>query len=127
MDTLSYSTINYILSYYSLLVASFGTLGNLITIFICTRKALRETTTFIFIAFMSFVETISLYEWNLNAYFLTYFKFNITDFNLATCRALSVLQMFSLQCSAFFLVNFCVNLFTSVKTFFKLQYRLQYH
>ena len=104
-----YVITNYIISYYALFVASFGTLGNLITIFICTRKALRETTTFIFIAFMSFVETISLYGWNLNNLFLIYYKINLTDFNLATCRALMVLQMFSLQCSAFFLVNYYVN------------------
>ena len=71
-----------ILGVYSLILASFGTIGNTLCVFICVRKSLRETSTFVIMACISAVDTMSLYFWNLNVFIKVYFGFLLQDINL---------------------------------------------
>lgn len=100
-----YYVLNVLISVFALSVAIFGTIGNLITFLICMRKSLRSTTSFQFIAYLVVVDTISLYEWNLNNFSITFFGAAIGDFHEWSCKIITFLQYFSSQSSAFLLVK----------------------
>ena len=54
-------TITRCLAVYSVVNCVVGTIGNMFTIFIVLRTSLKETTTFIFLAFLAFTDMASLY------------------------------------------------------------------
>ena len=99
-----FKTLNEILSYYSILLAGFGTFGNLLSLVVCMRKSLRKTPTFIFIAFMVVLDALSLYFWNLNTYFGSFHGFALMDQSPLSCMLTNFFQMFSLQASSYILV-----------------------
>jgi hypothetical protein len=100
-----YYSINIILSIYSILIAVFGSIGNILTFSICMSKNLRKIPTFIFIGFMALIDILSLSMWNFNELLLTFYGLTIGDFNHLACKITSFLQLFSLQTSAFLLVS----------------------
>ncbi len=100
-----YYNFNVFLAYYSIFLAIFGTIGNILSFIICLRPHLRKIPTFIFFAYMMIMHTISLYFWNFNIFILTFYGFTIGDVNLASCRITSYLQGVSFQSSAFLLVT----------------------
>ena len=104
MDS-SYYDLNSILSYYSIILAIFGTIGNILACITCFRKKLRKVPTFVFVGFMVICDTIALYFWNFNDFLLTYHEATIGDYSLIGCKLTSVIQCVSLQASAFLLVN----------------------
>ncbi len=100
-----YYTWNVVISYYSIVLATLGTIGNFIACAICLRKSLRKVPTFIFFAIMSLTNAFALYYWNLNDYFLTFFGHTMGDFNELSCKISTFLQMFFSQSSSFLLVS----------------------
>ena len=100
------SIYNKINSCYSVVVAGLGTIGNLMAMYVCLRKNLRKTPTFVFIAFVLPMDTLSLFFWNFNNFYTTFFNFLPVNNNLKTCKIVTFLQMFSLQSSAYLLVGF---------------------
>ena len=96
--------LNRIVSCYSIVLAWFGTLGNLLSTIVCLQKSLRKTPTFIFISFMVNLDSLSLYFWNFNSYYLSFYGISPMDESELACKMTNSLQMFSLQGSAYFLV-----------------------
>jgi hypothetical protein len=97
--------LNVLISSYSIIIAVLGTAGNILCFVICMRKTLREIPTFIFMSFLVLSDTLSLYSWNLNNFFITFYGLSIGDFNDASCKLTSFMQFFSNQTSAYLLVN----------------------
>ena len=56
-----YSVLNKCISIYALLLCIIGALGNIFTIFLVLRSTLKDTTTFILLAFLAFTDMASLY------------------------------------------------------------------
>ena len=100
-----YGIANYILAYYGVFLTVFGTIGNLICFIVCIQKSLRQTPTYIFLAFMSLLDILNLYFWNFNGIFLIYYNMTFADLNLSICRFSFFCQCFALGSSAYILVN----------------------
>lgn len=97
--------LNHVLGIWSILLVCLGTCSNLLCLYVCTRKKMRKVPTFIFLAFITITDTISLYGWNLNHFIQAYWDFVLDDLNKIVCKCLTFYQCFSLQTSAWLLVN----------------------
>lgn len=108
------TVLNRAISIYAICLLVIGTVLNLFSIYICRRKRLRTTSTFIILSFLFLINPASLYTWNLDT-FLGLFKSipservnvsgvvsintqNIIESqNIVTCRLFTFMQYFSLQ------------------------------
>ncbi len=81
-----YYAVNVGIAYYSIALTCVGTIGNMASLFICLRKNLRKTPTFIFMSFMMAANCLVSYFWHLNSYFLTFHFMSISDFSIEACR-----------------------------------------
>lgn len=100
---------------YCFLLIILGTIGNLLTIYICLRRRLRSYTTFIFISFMCFCDSISLYVWCLDHFLEPYFGLTIEQISPISCRIGYFVQFFSLQSSSWLLVMSSLDRYLSVR------------
>jgi hypothetical protein len=82
-----------------------GTLGNVTSIFILLRKENRRTSTNIYLLMLCLMDTISLYQWNLNNILvtLTHGSGQIWGGSLIHCRLNEFFSFYSLHTSAMFL------------------------
>ena len=96
--------IRKVIGIFSICIILIGTVGNLLAAFICSRKPLRETPTFIFAAFALVSDTIALYFWNVDHYLLAFELYQIEDVNINLCRFATLFQITSLQWSAWLMV-----------------------
>lgn len=97
--------INVFLATYSVILAVFGTIGNLLTSYICTRKCLKGIPTYVFIGFMSLMDIPCLFFWNLNDFYLLVIGVTIGDVSDAACKITTFLHYFSTQSSVYILVS----------------------
>ena len=88
---------------YSMWLIVFGTIGNLITFYVCYQ--LRSTTTFVFFAFMAITDLVSLYYWNLKNFLTAFYAIDISRLSIYSCRINSFIQFASLYTSAWLLVS----------------------
>lgn len=100
---------------YCFLLVIFGTVLNFFTIFICLRRRLRHYTTFIFILFMCFNDTLSLYVWCLDHFLESFFWFTIEELSPISCRIGFFIQFFSLQSSSWLLVSSSMDRYLGVR------------
>ena len=107
--------INKELGVFSVILAILGTAFNLLTFSVCMRKRLRETPTFIFLAFMVINDTYSLYFYNLNSFATSFFKTLLQEISLEFCKFVNLSQFISNQSSAFLLVTMCIERYLSIK------------
>lgn len=98
------SVLNSIAAGYAASIAILGTIGNSLSFFICIRKRLRTTPTFIIIAFNVLCDIPVLYSWNLIKFFQVFFAYPIQDINEHTCKTMILIQFISAQSSSFLLV-----------------------
>ena len=99
-----FETIKLITAYSPFLIIALGITGNpAVLFFIVSSKSLRKMSSMVILIFVSIVDTLSLFTWNLNHFFL--YKFNIKyEFsNIYLCRIMDFIQYFSLQSSGFLL------------------------
>jgi hypothetical protein len=82
-----------------------GTLGNLLVVIILLNKENRGTSTNVYLTFLCVVDTLSLYQWNLDyaVYEFTNGKNKITDQSLFLCKSGAFLSFYTLHTSAMFL------------------------
>lgn len=100
-----YELLNKIIGIYSVFLAIFGTIGNLISFSVCIRKKLRKTPAFVFMAIMNLFESLSLYFWNMNSFYIAFiFSMPIGDVNRIACKLTTFFQYFSSTVSAYLLV-----------------------
>ena len=98
-----YDILEKILGLYTLLLIVIGTITSLLSIYICFR--LRQTSTFVFLAFLSLSDILTLYYWNLTHFINSYTNIDFLNFNYWVCKFGSYFQFTSLQISAWLLVN----------------------
>jgi hypothetical protein len=82
-----------------------GTLGNLLCIIILLNKENRRASTNIYLIFLCIMDTLSLYQWNLNyvVYEFTGGTKEITSESLFLCKSIELLAFYTLHASAMFL------------------------
>lgn len=105
MSSKSAVNINKALGIWALILIIFGTIGNILCIFVCLRQRLRKTPTFIFFSFLAICDTISLYGWNLDHFIEAFYGKVIEDTSIAWCKTVLFYNCFSLQSSSWFLVS----------------------
>lgn len=93
---------------------SFGLIGNLITLLIIRLDdQLKEVIGLIYLSFISFTDTLSLFEWN----FALFYDNNGDGNNLfikPICNFMTFMQFFSLQSSGFLITFFCLDRYITV-------------
>jgi hypothetical protein len=100
-----YDDLMNLIVYYSFFLMVFGFIANLLALVVCLRKNMRSIPTFVFYAFALFSNTLSLYWWNLDHYYVHYHNTLLEDLSLELCRTITFFQMYSFQTGAWFLVN----------------------
>ena len=103
-----------IFSLYCLLLAIYGTIGNIISILICMRKRLRNITPFKLFAFIAASDAVGLYQWNLHQFFVNYAQ----DFDfvyLWYCRYNNYMQNIICEFSAWLLVKKILKMLIKIK------------
>lgn len=101
-------TVHDILAGFSIALFAVGIPANILSHFVCLRKTLKSTPTFIIISFTAIFDAISLCFWNIDHVTHQYFNdFMIEDIHVALCRIYTFLQCISLQTSAWLLVRDC--------------------
>ena len=100
-----FSAYDKFLGVLSLTITIVGTIGNFFGIILCLRGSLRKTPTYVFIAFMLFCDTISLYFSNLSTFTVAFYVKVFSGLSLATCKLSAFCVYFSLQASVLLLVS----------------------
>jgi hypothetical protein len=106
MDPEPYQTIELFVSgIIPLVLIVVGTFGNLLCVAILLKKANRRTSTNIYLIFLCIMDTLSLYQWNLDylAYTFSGGRQQITDHSLFLCKWGTFLSFYTLHTSAMFL------------------------
>ena len=79
-----------------------GTFGNTATLYFISRsKILRQMSSMIILIFVSIVDTLSLFTWNLDHFYYYYHHIYYETLNIYLCRIMTFIQYFSLQSSGF--------------------------
>lgn len=87
-------------SYFPLAIMSFGFVGNIAAILLFTiHKDLNIFSSFIYLAFIAIVDTLSLFNWNLDHFLKPNFNISAVNSNIIPCKLLSFFQYFGLQSS----------------------------
>ena len=108
-------TISEIVAYYSIFLIIVGTLGNFFTIYLIASTKLKNTTTFVFFAFLSLADIMTLYWWNLDHFTIPLFKFNRQKMSTFLCSFDIFMQFSFFQASAYFLVIISFDRYLLVK------------
>ena len=115
-----------IFGYYSLLLAVFGIVGNLLIIYVCVKA--KRNSLFVLIKYKAFNDIVCLFDWNISHFSETILNCDLQNSSLMQCKLGSWLQFSSLQTSAWILVNMCdakikeiiKQTFTNLKVFLSL-------
>ena len=96
--------MNRIISIFSLVFCSIGIISNLISIFICLRRELRQVPTFVFFAFLSFINILKLISIGVFTILLEFIvnKVEELDERILTVGLFALLCEY--QCTAYFKV-----------------------
>jgi hypothetical protein len=94
---------------YSLCLFFIGTILNVLSIYICLSKNLRQIPTFLLLSVLLAFDTISLCFWNIDHFLHQFFDYTIEDINVISCRVVTFLQCVSLQVSSWILVSVKLN------------------
>lgn len=100
-----FSTYDKILGIYSLALIIIGTVGNLTGISICLQPSLRKLPTFVFMAFILFMDIMPLYIANLDVVLGVFKGIAFENINIYFCRANAILSYISQQGSALLTVS----------------------
>ncbi|CAF1044319.1 unnamed protein product [Brachionus calyciflorus] len=109
MDSLLYEILSKILGAYSLMLIIIGTISNFIIFYICSKKPLRNISTFKFLSILALSDTLCLYGWNLTHFTVSYLNIDYNLIYLAICRIELFIQQTSLQYSAWILVSIALD------------------
>ena len=91
-----------VIGFYSLCLAVLGTMCNLMVFLVAFR--LRHNPTFVFIAFLAIVDSLTLYIWNLDHFIGSFFGLDIEYDSLVGCKLGNFLQYVTLKSSSWLLV-----------------------
>ncbi len=88
-----------------ILLIVIGTVGNLLSVIILLNKENRRTSTNIYLIFLCLMDTISLYQWNLNnmVYTFTSGQQTVWGNSVFLCKLSEFFSFYTLHTSAMFL------------------------
>ena len=89
-----------------LILCLFGMIGNCLSISVCLRKRLKSIPTFVFMCFMTIMDTIPLIAIALYPFILEFLKLKSIKLSFEFCKLIMFLTFWSLQSSAYLLVKF---------------------
>ena len=99
-----------IFSYIPLFIIANALVFNTIAFLIFTYdKNLRKLSSMKYLAVISILDTISLFEWNLNQFLKPNFNIEIEQINVVTCRVALYVQFCSIQISSLLRCLICVD------------------
>ena len=95
-------------SYYALFLIIVGTIFNLTSFLVMIRKNMRKYACMRYLAILSIVDLLVLYQWNLNTFYKYNFSFppfyrDLEELSLFWCRWISYLAFSTLQLSSWLL------------------------
>ena len=96
-------TFDEIIVAYSFWLVIFVLIGNCVALYICYR--LRNSTTFVFLAFIAVSDTFTVYGWQFPFVSSILFSLNLPTLNLFACKLITFTQFSSVQISSWFLVS----------------------
>jgi hypothetical protein len=102
-DIFAFEVLERVIGIYCLLLTVIGSVLNMFCFCICL-SLIRRNGTFIFMAFFSLSNLVSLFWWNVVNFFVPFFDFDLKSASTVGCKIGSYLQFSSLQISAWFLV-----------------------
>lgn len=88
---------------YALWLIVVGTIGNIVTAYICYE--LRKSTTFVFLTFIAASDLVASYFWNVNGFTISFTNVSIIGTNIYLCRIGNYIQFSFLLISAWLLVK----------------------
>ena len=111
-DTDFYDNFIRIGSFFPLVIIVIGVVGNLFSfIIIITNKYLNKLSTMTFLAFITILNTISLFHWNLDHFLDPNFHVKIVNANMITCKLFTFLQYTTLQSTGLITCLICIDLY----------------
>lgn len=87
---------------YALVLTVCGTVFNLASFYVCQR--IKNNSTFTIITFLTLVDALTLYYWNLNNFLQPFANVNMLTTNIWLCKIGNFVQFASLETSAWLLV-----------------------
>ena len=111
----SLEAMKLIVAYTPFLIIALGVTSNPTTLFfIVTNKPLRKMSSMVILGFISIIDTLSLFTWNINHFYKYHFKINYYYLNIYLCRIMTFIQFFSLQSSGFLLILLTVDRYVAI-------------
>ena len=95
---------DYLIGYFPFVIIFLGVTGNPFTLIVIrTNKFLKKQSSMMVFSFISILDLLSLFTWNLDSYFKIFYGFSYEDLSLLACRFMAFLQYFGLHSSALLL------------------------
>jgi len=95
---------DYLVGYFPFVIIFLGLTGNPLTFTILrTNKVLKKQSSMMVFSFISILDLLSLFTWNLDSYFSVFYDFSYEMKNLIVCRLMVFLQYFGIESSALLL------------------------
>jgi len=95
---------DYLIGYFPFVTIFLGLIGNPFTFIILrTNKVLKKQSSMVVFSFISILDLLSLFTWNLDTYFRNFYEFDYEMKILIACRLMVFLQYFGLESSALLL------------------------
>lgn len=105
----------YVIEYFPFVIIALGLTGNLFTLVVLrTNKELQKQSSMIIFSFISILDFLSLFTWNLDSYFTLKYNFIYETKILAVCRIMVFLQYFGLQSSALLMSFISIDRFFTI-------------
>ena len=105
----------YVIEYFPFVIIALGLTGNLFTLVVLrTNKELQKQSSMIIFSFISILDLLSLFTWNLDSYFTLKYNFIYETKILAVCRIMVFLQYFGLQSSALLMSFISIDRFFTI-------------
>ena len=122
MDENLFKILQKILGMYALLLIIVGTISSCMSFYICFK--LSKISTFVFLAFLSVSDIVSLYYWNLTNFVDNWFDIDFLNSSYWLCKIGNYYQFTSLQISAWILIVISIdhNLSIRIKHWRKLYF-----
>ena len=110
-----FKTMKLVIAYSPFLIIALGITGNPASLFfIVSSKLLRKMSSMVIIAFISIIDILSLFTWNLNIFYVYKFGIKYVHTNIYLCKIMIFIQYFSLQSSGFLLSLLTIDRYVTI-------------
>jgi hypothetical protein len=105
------------LAFMPFVIIGLGVAGNSLCVLIFRfNSEFKKMSSMMFLSFVAVMDTISLFQWNLNHYTTIILNYDIQFINMASCKLLPFIQYYSLQASGILLSFMTIDRFVSVRS-----------